>query len=178
MEPVGKVATHYNIQEMAKGLRIHASRDLALWERLLPTCLAAAIAVAVSVNFLGAWWSLGLSSLAAALTFMLFRSQNAQLLATNVEFVTTGDLGRRAKTPRIVFTADVRQLRFGSVGPLGSGYDGLYAETTRREICILPFLDFQQTAEVIKAVEKKFPGLAQLWLESNGSLKSGIPRTG
>lgn len=169
------MATHYDIHEMANGLRIRASRDLELWERLLAACFAAAVVGAVSVNFLRGWW-LGLSAIGAAVTFVLFKSQHAELLATKVEFTTTGDLGRRTKTPRIVLAADIRGLGFWSTGFPGSGRDGLHAETAQRKICILPFLDFQQTFEITKAIEAKFPGLAEHWRDSSGSSISLIPK--
>jgi hypothetical protein len=61
-------------------------------------------------------------------------------------------------------TGDVRRLEFRADGsPLNHKLDGLYALTDRREVCLLPFVDWEQTEKVIRAIEKKFPGLAEGW---------------
>jgi hypothetical protein len=71
-----------------------------------------------------------------------------------------------------VCIGDVRHLEFrGDSGPLTSKLDGLYAVTERKELCLLPFLDWEQTEQVIHAIEKKFPGLAEGW--RSGKAHSG-----
>jgi hypothetical protein len=100
---------------------------------------------------------------------------NAKLYATKFEFVTTGNIGRRGASGRvIVFTADVERLEFRD--PTGQR-SGLYALTVRKGHCILPFLDYSQTMEVVRAIENKFPGLAERWRENaasaGGALSSG-----
>ena len=78
------------MRELSKGLRIRVSRDLEKWERISLAGLAATTAGGMSAHFLGGWWSLGLSAIAAIATYMAVSSRKAQLLVTNVEFVTTG----------------------------------------------------------------------------------------
>ena len=61
-------------------------------------------------------------------------------------------------------TGDVRRLEFRDEGgALSSRNSGLYAVTAHSIICLLPFLDFKATSEVINAIEAKFPGLAEGW---------------
>jgi len=168
------LATRYEMRELSKGLCIRVSRDLEKWERISLAGLAATIAGGMSAHFLGGWWSLGLSAIAAIATYMAVSSRKAQLLVTNVEFVTTGDLGRRIQAPRIVCTADVRGLEFwcGS-GLFRSGPDGLYVLTTLGSKCILPFLDYAQSDEVIRAIGRKFPGLAERWRTESSTSRPG-----
>lgn len=162
------------IQELTKGLRIRVSQDLEQWQRISLAGLAATIAGGMTVHLLAGWWWLGPSAVAAATTYLAVRSRKAQLLATNVEFVTTGDLGRRVQTPRIVCTADVRWLEFwNSSGTFRTGPDGLYAVTTFGSKCLLPFLDYTQTDEVIRAIGRKFPGLAERWRSEAAEGHSG-----
>jgi hypothetical protein len=105
-----------------------------------------------------------LSAIAAAVTYAAVKNTSAELQVTNVEFISKGNLGRRVQTPRTVCTGDVRRLEFREdSSPLTSRLGGLYALTNRRELCLLPFLDCEQTQHVIHAIEKKFPGLAEGW---------------
>ena len=158
------MATRFHIQELAGGLRVQAQQDLPHWERLLAAGIAATVAGMASEKFLGGWWWPILSAIAATAIYLAVRSTSAELQVTNVEFTTTGDLGRRVQTPRVVCTGDVRRLEFRGEGNLlNSKLDGLYALTDRKEVCLLPFIDWEQTEEVIRAIGKKFPGLAESW---------------
>ena len=157
------MASRYEIQELRNGLRIRASRDLAMWERLFITALAGVIAGFVGAGILGIWW-IAASPVVAAAVFIAVRARKAVLRVTNVEFITTGDLGRRAQTPRVVNTAEIRRLEFkGEGGAFLQKLEGLYAMTDRRDLCVLPFLNWEQTQQVIHAIERKFPGLAEGW---------------
>jgi hypothetical protein len=158
------MATHLQIQELANSLRIRARQNLPHWERLLVAGVAAAVVGMASSNLLGGWWWTILSVLAAAVTYSAVRSTSAVLQVTNVEFISNGNLGRRVQTPRTVCTGDVRRLEFqGKGSPLNPRPDGLYALTDRKELCLLPFLDWEQTHRVIHAIEIKFSGLAEGW---------------
>jgi hypothetical protein len=157
------LGTHYHIYELRRGLRIRAKRDLEQWERLVYACFAAVVAGAATASLLGSWWWLGVSAISALAALALVKSQKAELVVTPVEFTTTGDLGRRVQTSRIVLAADIRRLEFRGGGLLILKHDGLYAVTDRRELCVLPFLDWEQANQVIHAIEKRFPGLAENW---------------
>jgi hypothetical protein len=158
------MATSFRIQELRDGLLVQAKRETELWARLIVAVIAAVFAGTASAAYLGAWNRVFLSIVAGLLGFAAAQSQQAQLKVTNVEFTATGDLGRRVQTPRVVCTADVLRLEFqGESGPFTSKRDGLYALTARRELCLLPFLDWVQAVQVIRAIEEKFPGLAEHW---------------
>ena len=158
------MASHLHIQELANSLRVQARQDLPRWERLLAAGIVATVVGMASANFLGGWWWTIFSPIAAVGAFQAIRSKKADLQITKVEFTTTGDLGRRVQTPRIVCAGDVRRLEFrGEGSPLTSKPDGLYALTDRKELCLLPFLDWEQAEQVIRAIENKFPGLAEGW---------------
>jgi hypothetical protein len=171
MEPV---AAHYRIEELHSALRIKVHKSVARWERLFFCAGVPALLGCISFTFLG-WWSIVLAVATATLLFAGVTGSNAQLYATKFEFVTTGNIGRRGASGRvIVFTADVERLEFRD--PTGQR-SGLYAVTVRKGHCILPFLDYSQTVEVIQAIENKFPGLAERWRENaasaGGALFSG-----
>jgi hypothetical protein len=157
------MANHYAIDELRRGLRIRSKRDLEQWERIVYASFAAVIVGAVSAALLGGWWWLGLSAVSALAISVIVKSQKAELVVTPVEFTTTGDLGRRVQSPRIVLAADIRRLEFRGGGLPIQKHDGLYAVTDRRQLCVLPFLDWEQANQVIHAIEKRFPGLAENW---------------
>jgi hypothetical protein len=156
------MATHYDIQELTKGLRIRSSRGFEMWERLLTAAAAGIFVAGVTSGLLRGWWLL-LSLVVAVTVFIAVKAKSAQLLVSNVEFTATGDIGRRVRQ-RVVNTADVRRLEFWQAnGPFRSGPDGLYAVTNHGSKCLLPYLDYAQTAKVIRVIEEKFLGLAQHW---------------
>jgi hypothetical protein len=157
------VASYYRIQELGNALLIKAHRDAERWERLLVAGFAATFVGVFGASIFGGWWWMILSCGAGVAAFAIRWGMNAQLQATNVEFVTKGDLGRRARIPRILCTGDVCRLEFQNPTLKPSG---LYAVTARKRYCILPFLDYPQTIEVIRAIENKFPGLAERWREN------------
>jgi len=157
------MTTQYHVQELRNGLCIRSSRSLKMWQRLLAAAVAGAFVAGVTSALLRAWWWLLLSLLAAINVFAIAKARNAQLWVSNLEFTATGDIGRRVRH-RVINTADVRRLEFWQAnGPFRSGPDGLYAVTNHGSKCLLPFLDYKQTSEVIRVIEQRFPGLAQLW---------------
>lgn len=97
----------------------------------------------------------------AAGAFATAKGSRADLEVTNVEFVTTGNIGRRgSRTTKVVCTGDVRGLEFRDTTAQGSG---LYALMARSPQCILPFVDYSEAMEVIRTIQKRFPGLAESW---------------
>jgi len=164
------------IQEVRGGLCIRSSRGLELWERLLAAAVAGTFVAGMTSSLIRGW--LLLSLVTATTVFLIMKARSAQLLVSNVEFTATGDIGRRVRQ-RVLNTADVRRLEFGQAnGPFRGGPDGLYAVTNHGSKCLLPFLDYQQAANVILVIEKKFPGLAQHWRTESptGPLGSGSAR--
>jgi hypothetical protein len=130
--------------------------------------IVAAFVGSASFTLLG-WWSIILSIAIVILLFAFINGTNAQLHATKLEFVTTGNIGHRGAFRRIVVcAADVQRLEFRD----GIGRrSGLYAVTARKGHCILPFLDYMQAMEVIRGIENKFPGLAEHWRENAASTR-------
>jgi hypothetical protein len=121
---------------------------MEVWQRLLATSSAGVVAFLATSAFLTTWWRVIFAIGIASGVFLAVRGMNAELRATNVEFVTRGYLGRRGPTNRIVCTGDVRGLEFQDPT---SQLCGLYAVTAGREYYILPFLDYGQTKEVAMA---------------------------
>jgi hypothetical protein len=124
------VASYYRIQELGNGLLIKAHRDAERWERLLGAGFAVMFVGVFSANVFGGWWWTILSCGAGVAAFAIRWGVDAQLQATNVEFVTKGDLGRRARIPRLLCTGDVCRLEFQD--PTGRP-SGLYAVTARKD---------------------------------------------
>jgi hypothetical protein len=165
------VAAYYRIEESHGALRIKVHKSLALWERLLFSVGLPALLAYVSFNFLGRG-SIVLALVAAILLLALVTGMNAQLYATKLEFVTTGNIARRGgRGEHIVCTADVQRLEFRD--PAGQR-SGVYAVTARKEYCILPFLDYLQAMDVIRTIENKFPGLAEHWRANSASNRGSL----
>jgi hypothetical protein len=59
--------------------------------------------------------------------------------------------------------ADVRGLEFRDQSLLQGTNGGLYAITDGSSKLILPYLDWEQTQDVVAAIKKKLPGLSQNW---------------
>jgi hypothetical protein len=155
-----ETAATYRVEELHNALRIKVHKSLPLWERLIFTFALAAFIGSISFKLFG-WWSIVFVLFTVTSLVALVTGMNAQLYATKLEFVTTGNIGRRSGRGRfIVFTADVQRLEFRDPALQRSG---LYAVTARKGHCILPFLNYPQTMEVIRAIENKFPGLAERW---------------
>jgi hypothetical protein len=133
---------------------------MKLWGRILASAFFAVLALFITDSFIGNW-SWVVAPIVAIGAFATVRGSVAELRATNVEFATTGNLGRQgSRITRIVCTGDVRRLEFReTAGQLS----GLYAVTARSAQCILPFVDHAETMEIIRAIESKFPGLAEAW---------------
>src|SRR5580704_6595215 len=135
------MSSSYRIDDLGSGLRIRWHRDMESWERLLAACFAGVVAAVAASTFLKTGWCVIVAFGVAATVFVAVRRLNAELRATNGEFVCRGYLDRRGPTNRIVCTGDVRSLEFQE--PNGQ-LPGLYAVTARRELCILPFLEYGQ----------------------------------
>lgn len=153
------LASHYEIAELRDGLRILSWRDIDIRFRIVFSCLLGALFFAVFRNLVGNW-SLAVAPFVAALAFASSWHSRVQLLVTKFEFVARGHFGGRGSVgTRIVSTGDVRRLEYSDM----AGRSGLYVVTARNSQCVLPFLDWLATMEVIRAIEHKFPGLAERW---------------
>jgi hypothetical protein len=162
------MAARYHIREGTIALYIEVHRDLKHWQRLLMAGFVGICVGIASARLLGGWWWTLLSIVAARAAFGVARGRRAELQVTNVEFFSSGAIGRRVHK-RIVCTGDVRRLEYREESRFIPGYGGLYAATAHGATLLLPMLDCNETAEVIRAIESKFPGLAERWQNANAS---------
>jgi hypothetical protein len=161
------MARRFEITELRNSIRISVGGDLPMWARILASFIPAVAAISVGHALLGNWiWLVAFCF--AAIGFAAARGSHADLNVTNVEFVTRGNIGRRGSSAtQIVCTGDVRGLEFRDTTGQRSG---LYALTARSPKCILPFVGYSEAMEIIRAIQKKFPGLAEVWrVEPDGS---------
>jgi hypothetical protein len=160
------MARRFEITELRNSIRISVGADLPVWARILVSFIPAVAAISIGHALLGSWiWLVAFC--VAAIGFAAARGSRADLDVTNVEFVTRGNIGRPgSRTTQIVCTGDVRGLEFrDSTGQRS----GLYALTARSPKCVLPFVNYSETMEVIRAIRKKFPGLAEIWQVQEGA---------
>jgi hypothetical protein len=150
----------FEITELKSSIRISVAEDLPTWGRILLGFIAVAAAFSLSRALLGNWsWIVAFC--VAGVTLATARSSRADLDVTNVEFVTRGNIGRRgSRTTQVVCTGNVRGLEFRDTTGQRSG---LYALTARSSQCILPFVGYSEAMDVVRAIQKKFPGLAETW---------------
>ena len=155
------LVTRYNIKDLPHGLRICVAQDMALWERMLTALVPGIMLGVVSSNFLKIPWCIGISFVLSVSVFFYRKAKAAELSVSHFEFVSKGDLGRRVQSPRVVMAAQIRGLEFQENSL--SGKSGLYVWTGNSWKILLPFLDWQQTNEIIDVIKKKLPGLAENW---------------
>jgi len=160
------MAKHFEITELRNAIRISAGQDLPLWARILVSFISAVAALSIAHALPGGWdWLVAVCI--AAIAFATARGPRVDLSVTNVEFVTRGNIGHRdSKATQVVCTGDVRGLEFqDSIGRRA----GVYALTARSQQCILPFVDYSESMQVISTIQKKFPGLAESWKAGSSS---------
>lgn len=161
------MTTRYNIQELRDGLRVQVWREMPPYGKVVVALFAGLVVGISSAGILGGRWSLLLAIFVAVGSFAVdITTTKAKLTATTVEFIAEGNFKKRNRSPRIVCTGDVRCLRFEQgpgIGDIRYGPCGLYAVMTHSSTCLLPFLSQQDTLQVISAIEKAFPGLAERW---------------
>jgi hypothetical protein len=168
MEPIKEaMTTSYRIQELSDGLLVQVWREIPPYGKVLVALFAGLVVGIASAPILRAPWWPFLAILVAVASFAAdITTQRAKLTATNVEFIADGDFGTRRRSRRIVCTGDVQWLEFREgpgIGDVRLGLCGLYAVTSHGSAWLLPFLTQQDTMQVISAIEKAFPGLAEGW---------------
>jgi len=138
--------------------------------------VTAVIALLVSASMLSTLFGLLLGTLGGVLFSLLIffmvtlvMDRGSRLRVTKLEFISTfrRPAGRGAGPVTVVVnTADVQWLEYKSdewLGIAGVRAAGLYAVKKRGVECLLPFLNPEQTARVIGAIEAAFPGLGEMW---------------
>ena len=150
----------FEITDLRNSIRISVAEDLPVWGRILIGFIAAAAAFSLRRAILGNWsWIVAFC--VAGVTLATARGSRADLDVINVEFVTRGNIGRRGgRTTQVVCTGNVRGLEFRNATGQRTG---LYALTARSSQCILPFVGYSEAMDVIRAMQRKFPGVAETW---------------
>lgn len=148
------------ITQLRNGLRVCVRKDRKLWGRIAISAFFGVMALFITNSFIGNWsWVIAFAVAIGA--FVTVRSSVAELRATNVELVAKGNCGRRgSRVTRVVCTGEVRRLEFRD---LAGQSGGLYAVTARSAQFILPFVEYAETMAIIRAIEARFPGLAEAW---------------
>jgi hypothetical protein len=145
------VAVHYNIRDSGDAIEILVRNEISLFLRV------------VCGGFAGwlIWFLIGthlpslLRSILAIVVFVcvvaFFRQMTARLTVTEAQVQAGGLSLPSAKIYRLEFQEHE------------SGGQGLYAVTLTGEPVLLPHIDAAQTQEIIAAIKKKFPVLAEAW---------------
>jgi hypothetical protein len=168
------VAVHYNIRDSGDALRVDVRREIAIWERLLASLLAAVVIWQLPDRFLPAYARTVSAIIIAVVVFALFRSLSARLLVTKLELRIEGAVKRGltggARGTRTVLTAKIYRLEYQEHE---SGGQGIYAVTAFGEPQVLPYIDGAQADEIMAAIKTKFPGLAEMWKRSEDAAARG-----
>ena len=152
----------YHIEEGHNRLQIKVKREISIQSRLLVAGLAGVFTALFASNALRGWPWLPISIVVSLVSFVAARGKEAELNVANVEILARGSLGRRTRT-RTVYMADICWLEFKEPALTPAG---LYAVTTRSQHCVLPLVDYRETAEIVRRIEATFPGLAEDWRQN------------
>jgi len=155
--------TNYTIQDSTNGLVIRVAREVPSLHRSFVALLIGAIICAAGEELCKSLWWLAVSPVVFTAVFLSLKTAKADLTISRLEFVARGNLGARARAPRVLMAADVRGLEFRDQSLLQGTNGGLYAITDGSSKLILPYLDWEQTQDVVAAIKKKLPGLSQNW---------------
>ena len=153
----------YTIQDLPNGLVIRVAREIGFFHRAFTALLIGVIICVAGEELYKSYWWLPVSLVVFAAIFLSLKTARADLTISRLEFVTRGNLGARARTPRVLMAADVRGLEFRDLVLFQGTNGGLHAITDGSSKLMLPYLDWQQTQDVIAAIKKKLPGLSQNW---------------
>lgn len=161
------MATELRIQDYQDVLVITAKQGRSLANGALSALVTGIFVTFAFRHLLGMPTLVAVTALASGLSFLLgTRRQDAELRITNSELKSKGRFGDSFRTTRRANLADIRWLEYqeDTTGPETSHHPGgLYAVLSGRSICILPYVDEQQTGEAIHRILEKFPHLRQQW---------------
>jgi hypothetical protein len=165
------VAVHYRIQESRDALEILVRNEISLFLRVVCGGFAGWLVWFVIGTYLPSVWRSVLAIFVGLCVTVFFRATTARLLATKFEFQADGTHNRgprggTRKRAATILTAKVYRLEYQE-HELGG--QGLYAVTLTGEPVLLPYIDAAQAQEIIAAIKKKFPGLAEAWNKSESA---------
>ncbi|HEY2823847.1 MAG TPA: hypothetical protein VGJ06_22585 [Candidatus Acidoferrum sp.] len=151
------MAVHYTIQESGDALEIRVRNEISLFLRVACGGFAGWLVWFVIGTHLPSPMRSGLAIAGGVCVFALFRQMTARVTVTGLEFQIGSSSLPTAKIYRLEFQEHE------------SGGQGLYAVTATGEPVVLPHVDAAQANEIIAAVKKKFPGLAEMWRNSEAA---------
>jgi hypothetical protein len=159
--------SEYTIRDEGSALLVRSQTPWKLWQRLAGAVLAALV-VSMIVNDLlhVLWWPLVGLAFGVLTYFSGAGVSKAELRMSALECYTKANFSKSLLRGRTVLTGDILWLEYSEQGFSASARCGLYAARRSGGVCLLPLLDGQQTAEVIAAIEAKFPGLSEGWRKS------------
>ena len=161
------MAVHYSIQESGDALEIVVLNEISLFLRVACGGFAGWVVWFVIGTHLPRVWRSVLAIAVGVCVVALFRQMMARLTVTEATFQVDGRRrgvgGNSSRSGLSLPTSKIYRLEFQEHE---SGGQGLYAVTTFGEPQVLPDVDASQTKEIIAAIKKKFPGLAETWRRS------------
>jgi len=161
------MANEIEIRDRENALVVTAKRGRSVANGILGALGAGTFVAIAFRHLLGTPVLVAMTALVAGLSLLLaMRQQDAELRVTSLELKSRGRCGDSFRSTRSVSRADVRWLEYqeDTTGPETSHHPGgLYAVLSGHSVCILPYVDKQQTAEVIQRIVEKFPDLGQQW---------------
>jgi hypothetical protein len=169
------VAAHYSIQETGDALRVFVRNELSMFLRVACGFFAGWFVWFLIGGHLPNLWRTALAIAVGLCVTVFFRATTALLFATKLEFRLDaaddrGAEGERKRTTTIL-TATIYRLEYQEHE---SGGQGIYAVTATGEPLVLPYVDASQAEEIISAIRKKFPGLAELWKRSEAAAEKSV----
>ncbi len=164
------MAVHYSIQESGDALEILARNEISLFLRVTCGGFAGWIVWFIIGTHLPSLLRTGLAVVAGVCVFALFRQMTTRLTVTALEFQVGGarrrDGEKAVRGSLLLPTSRIYRLEFQEHD---SGGQGLYAVTLSGEPVLLPDIDSVQAQEIIAAINKKFPSLAEAWRKSEAA---------
>ena len=168
--------SQFTIGDEGSALFIRAEAPRKLWEHLVLAGFAGILSSILGNDFFPSHsWPLFGVLFAVAINFAVPAKRRAELRMSGVECYSQANFGKSLARQRVVLMADILWLEYDEQGfslrdqPSTAG---LYAARKSGSICLLPLLDGEQTIQVIAAIERKFPGLAETWRKRSPRGKS------
>ncbi len=137
-----------------------------MWEAIIGA-LITALCLLFALREIAGWTLrlpiLGLIALGAYLWAK--RTRRAKFHMTSLECVTQSNSINGYYSGKTVLTADIRWLEYRQEQASESSTEpeGLFAVTRTGERCLIPFVSYEQSSELISVIEGQFPAFAEKW---------------
>jgi hypothetical protein len=148
-------------------LIIRVQQRSSYLESLIYGAIAGIAIAGLGAPFLRIGWLSATSVVASIFAFRTrYKMKRIELRINDLEFQRRGRFEGAGYPPtRTVSTQDVRWLEHREELAGNDTYDppGLYAVLAKGILCILPYLDGAQSANIVGAISAKFPSMAERW---------------